>query len=116
MRHIRVKLTDIDGYVRDEIFDDNSAGNVRTDRVRLVREALFESTTTKQRMYILLYYKKRMTMEQIADECGVAKSTVSRTISRGRDRILKGMKKEELKRLFARLSNEEGDNDVKTRE
>ena len=116
MRHIRVKLTDIDGYVSSELFDDSGSASGSSDRVRLVRDTLFENTTPKQRTYLILYYKKRMTMDGIADECGVSKSTVSRTISRGRNRILRGMKREELQRLFESLKSEEGDNDVKTGE
>ena len=54
-----------------------------------------------------MYYKDGMTMDEIADACGVAKSTVSRTIARGRNGILAGLKKAELKKLFETGSSEE---------
>ena len=64
---------------------------------------MFEQTTAKQKRYLLMYYKDNMTMDEIADRCGVAKSTVSRTIARGRDRIIKGLRDSDLRRLLEKL-------------
>ena len=105
MKHKRVTLSDVDGYVRDDIFGSGSAQS--SEKLRLVRRALTENATPKQRRYIIMYYKDGMTMDEIADACGVAKSTVSRTIARGRNGILAGLKKAELKKLFETSSSEE---------
>lgn len=100
----RVSLTDIDGYVRDELFDtQESCSGSYSHSARLVREALYDSTTPKQRTYIIMYFKKRMNMEEIASLCGVSKSTVSRTISRGRSNILKAMRSSKLKKLLEHI-------------
>ena len=36
---------------------------------------------------MILYYGRGMSMEAIAQQCGVNKSTVSRTLKRGRQRL-----------------------------
>ena len=46
-------------------------------------------------------------MDEIADRCGVVKSTVSRTVARGRSRILKGLEDEELRRILKRSDGKE---------
>ena len=45
------------------------------------------SLTEKQRLYIELYYFKRLNIPQIAKKMKVNKSTVSRTLSRARDKM-----------------------------
>ena len=112
MKHTRVTLSDVDGYVRDDIFGYQNEKN--SDKLRLIRTALTQDATPKQRRYIIMYYKDGMTMEEIADACGVARSTVSRTIARGRNGILAGLKKAELKKLFEMTLGQEdmrGDTD-----
>ncbi len=106
MKHKRVSLSDVDGFVRDEIFGDDSESGSGL-RLKLLRQVLTESTTVKQRRYIKMYYKDGLTMDEIADRCGVAKSTVSRTIARGRSRILSGLRSDELKRLMDSSQGEE---------
>ena len=92
---------DIDRYVREKIFSDRETDRgAYPDKVRELHRAIFESATAKQRRYIIMYYMKNMTMEQIADRCGVAKSTVSRTIARGRNNILRAMRADELSALL----------------
>lgn len=54
---------------------------------RNLAHALRQDITKQQRKYMMLYYGKGMTMEAIAKQCGVNKSTVSRTLSRGRKRL-----------------------------
>lgn len=54
---------------------------------RNLAHALRKDITDKQREYMMLYYGKQMTMEAIAKEMGVNKSTVSRTLKRGRQRL-----------------------------
>ena len=102
MKHRRISLTDVDGYVRDKFFDltDNDD---EPSRAFDLHRVMFEQTTAKQKRYLLMYYKDNMTMDEIADRCGVAKSTVSRTIARGRDRIIKGLRDSDLRRLLEKL-------------
>lgn len=54
---------------------------------RNLSRALREDLTERQRMYMTLYYGQNMTMPEIAETCGVNKSTVSRTLKRGRQRL-----------------------------
>lgn len=54
---------------------------------RNLSRALRQDITERQRQYMMLYYGQNMTMEAIAKEFGVNKSTVSRTLKRGRQRL-----------------------------
>ncbi len=54
---------------------------------RNLTRALRQDVTEKQREYMILYYGRGMTMEEIAARSGVNKSTVSRTLKRGRQRL-----------------------------
>ena len=49
--------------------------------------ALREDVTQRQRQTLLMYYAEGRTMQEIADQLGVDKSTVSRTIKRGERRL-----------------------------
>ena len=64
---------------------------------RLMREIVRENLTKRQKCYIIMYYTKGMTMQEIADAEGVSKSTVSRTIGLARKRISCCMKPAMLK-------------------
>jgi len=58
------------------------------NRVKLALwRALHEDITEKQRNYLLLYYAEGLNMNEIGSRCGVDKSTVSRTIKRGEERL-----------------------------
>ena len=57
--------------------------------LELVRDVFQNGLTKKQKCYIMLYYKERLTMEQIAKRCNVNRSTVSRTIAGARRKIEK---------------------------
>lgn len=48
--------------------------------------------TKKQKSYIILYYRDGLNVSQIAKECGVSISTVSRTLNRAKANILKYLK------------------------
>ena len=54
---------------------------------RNLTHALRQDITPKQREYMLLYYGQGMSMDAIAQQTGVNKSTVSRTLKRGRQRL-----------------------------
>lgn len=47
----------------------------------------------------MLYYKRNMTVPQIASLYGVNKSTVSRTINRGRQKLSKAVRLKMLERM-----------------
>ena len=65
--------------------EDNSAQIGRLKRN--LSRALRQDITERQREYMNLYYGRNMSMEAIAKELGVNKSTVSRTLKRGRQRL-----------------------------
>lgn len=54
---------------------------------RNLARALREDVTPRQRQVLLLYYAQGMTMKAIAQELGVDRSTVSRTMLRGEERL-----------------------------
>lgn len=54
---------------------------------RNLTHALRQDITPKQREYMMLYYGRGMSMEDIGQQLGVNKSTVSRTLKRGRQRL-----------------------------
>lgn len=67
------------------MYEDNSE---RIDRLkRNLSRALRQDITPRQREYMMLYYGENMTMPAIAARCGVHKSTVSRTLKRGREKL-----------------------------
>ena len=77
-------LADLAAYTRF-MAEDNSAQMTRLKRN--LSKALQQDVTPKQREYMLLYYGEGMNMSQISEKLGVNKSTVSRTMKRGRERL-----------------------------
>lgn len=73
-------------YTR-QLAGDNTRELSRLKR-NLIR-ALNEEVTPRQREALLLYYNDGLTMPEIAQQLGVDKSTVSRTIKRGELRLLR---------------------------
>ena len=67
---------------------------------RLILEAIDLNLTKKQKCYIIMYYVKGMTMQEIAKVCGVNRSSVSRTIALARKRIAGGVSQAVLRRLL----------------
>ena len=49
--------------------------------------AMRQDITPRQRQFLLMYYAQGMNMREIAETLGVDRSTVSRTIKRGEDRL-----------------------------
>lgn len=77
----------------------------QTDRsgyAKALRTLLEDNLTKKQKCYIVLYYRDGLTVKEIAEKYGVDKSTVSRTINRGRQRLTRTLGREALRRLFER--------------
>lgn len=75
---------DMAHYAR-QMSSDNSEEMSRLKR-NLVR-ALREDVTAKQRLVLTMYYAQGMNMREIGEQLGVDKSTVSRTIKRGEQRL-----------------------------
>ena len=55
--------------------------------INAFRIAVRNELTEQQRTYIMAYYYDRLTMEEIAEQFTVNKSTVSRTIKRAEQRL-----------------------------
>ena len=65
--------------------EDNSE---RLDRLRRgLRQAREQELTPRQRQMLELYFDRGMTIPQIAEELGLNRSTVSRTLRRAKDRL-----------------------------
>ncbi len=65
--------------------EDNSE---RLERLRRnLRQARERELTPRQRLMLDLYYDQGLNMLQIAEELGINRSTVSRTLRRARDRL-----------------------------
>ena len=69
---------------RDETAEDNAE---RLLRLKRKLPAALSKLPKKQRMYLLAYYSDHLTMEQLAERFGVNKSTVSRSIQRGKKKL-----------------------------
>lgn len=76
----------VDLAVYTELIADDNRDQVNRLKRNLTR-ALRQDITAKQRQYMMLYYGQNMSMEAIAKQFGVNKSTVSRTMKRGRERL-----------------------------
>ena len=77
-------LADLSTYVR-LMSQDNSAQLGRLKRN--LAHAMRPDITPKQREYLTLYYGEGLNLREISERTGVNKSTVSRTMKRGRDRL-----------------------------
>ena len=77
-------LADLSVYVQ-LMSEDNSAqlGQLK----RNLAHALRHDVTPKQREYLTLYYAEGLNLREISERTGVHKSTVSRTMKRGRERL-----------------------------
>ena len=83
-RRGRAYAADMAVYSR-QMAADNSQEISRLKR-NLIR-ALREDVTPRQRQALLLYYSEGLNMREIGERLGVDKSTVSRTIKRGEQRL-----------------------------
>lgn len=60
--------------------------------IKVMRSIMENELSKRQRQMITLYYFKKMNIPEIAEMLDVNRSTVSRTISRGRRNIMEKMK------------------------
>jgi len=76
------------------LIGDTESNNSEKHRLmlKILRKVIAEELTERQREMITLYYFDRANIPQIAEMLGVNRSTVSRTITRGRRNIMEKMK------------------------
>ena len=60
--------------------------------IKVMRNVIENELSERQRQVITLYYFRKMNIPEIAKMLGVNRSTVSRTISRGRRNIMEKLK------------------------
>ncbi|MDE7287913.1 MAG: sigma-70 family RNA polymerase sigma factor [Oscillospiraceae bacterium] len=60
--------------------------------IKVMRSVIENELSERQRQVITLYYFQKMNIPEIAKMLGVNRSTVSRTISRGRRNIMEKLK------------------------
>ena len=77
-------LAVLSSYVR-LMSQDNSAQLGRLKRN--LAHAMRHDITPKQREYLTMYYGEGLNLREISERTGVNKSTVSRTMKRGRERL-----------------------------
>lgn len=68
-----------------------SSENTNSDQLSRLKRNLIrcikEDVTERQRTVLLMYYSQGMNMREIGEALGIDKSTVSRTIKRGENRL-----------------------------
>lgn len=74
------------------IGDAETGGDRHHLMIKIMRNIIENELSERQRQMIGLYYFRRMNIPEIAETLGVNRSTVSRTLSRGRRNILEKMK------------------------
>lgn len=74
------------------IVDAEAGGDKHRLMIKIMRNIIENELSERQRQMIALYYFRRMNIPEIAEMLGVNRSTVSRTLSRGRRNILEKMK------------------------
>lgn len=92
-----------DNDTEEELFTDTKpvpSKGQRFDINAMLFKILDDELTKKQKCYIILYYRDGLTVNEIAGKFGVDKSTVSRTINRGRKKLANCVKREALRRII----------------
>ena len=85
-----IQYNNRDDRVDLETFVQAMAGDNQTRLAELqacLGKALREDVTPRQQQVLFLYYVQGLNMRQIAEALGVDRSTVSRTLKRGEERI-----------------------------
>ncbi len=77
-------LADLAAWERSGSSDNSQQLQRLRRNLKLARQQVL---TPRQRQMLELYYDQGLTMPQIAEELGVNRSTVSRTIRRARERL-----------------------------
>lgn len=75
---------DLEEYARQMSDEPDQAHQALREKLSLV---LREEVTPRQREIMALYYGKGLNMREIAEALGLERSTVSRTLKRGEERV-----------------------------
>ena len=87
-RYSRHRITSPDLLVYTRLMaEDNGAELLRLRHA--LGHALREEVTRRQRQVLFLYYNENYTMAEIGAQLGVDRTTVSRTLKRGEQRLLR---------------------------
>ncbi|MBR4622014.1 MAG: sigma-70 family RNA polymerase sigma factor [Ruminococcus sp.] len=78
-------------------------------KAKLVKAVLDDNLTKKQKYYIILYYRDKLRVSEIARRCGVNRSTVLRTLRRGQQRLAELSKRSEPLNRLKQLEEAERD-------
>jgi len=81
-----------DKHIAALIGENGPGEGKRSLMIKILRNIIENELSERQRQMIGLYYFSRMNIPEIAEKLGVNRSTVSRTISRGRRNIMEKMK------------------------
>lgn len=78
-----------ENYIADKSSEHygNDNSNKRKAMIKIIKLIIASELTQRQRELCKMYYFDKMSMPQIANQLGISKSTVSRTIARGISRI-----------------------------
>lgn len=87
-RYKRHRITNPDLLIYTHLMAEDNQEELLRLRHALGR-ALREEVTDRQRQLLFLYYNENHTMREIADLLGVDRTTVSRTLKRGEQRLLR---------------------------
>ncbi len=86
-RKRRIPLYEVGGFI-EQGYDLGDNVNVNAKKADYTW-VLNRNLTNTQKSYIMLYYSEKKTIDEIAKIYGVNKSTVSRTIHRGKSNLEK---------------------------
>ena len=99
LAHGVLDMLSADKTAQDDVFDKLSNDEeydvyyqMTKFKLKLLHELLQNSLTKRQKCYIMLYYRDRLTMEEIAGKMGVNRSTVSRTLKASRMKLYRLVK------------------------
>lgn len=81
-----------DRQIWEIINDENDNSKKHSLMLKIMQNIIENDITERQRQMITMYYFQHMNIPQIAETLGMNRSTVSRTISRGRKNIMAKMK------------------------
>ena len=104
----KVSFDNMEEYIGDSLPDDEEISHLINSPA--LNSIMKKNLSDKQILYVTLYYRKNMTLEEIAEMCKVTPSTVSRTIERARRRIFGGMEQDCFRRLLGGSTNEHSHN------
>lgn len=85
MRSRKVGLEEIPGFLL--LDKGESGGRLPRETAALVRKAVEQELTPRQRECVELYFFRRMTMEEVGEALGIGKATVCRHLQKSKRRL-----------------------------